>query len=148
VQYPVDVPKDLLLIYNTNSLDSSNVCQYYLTHRPMVSTANVLGIGVTTNDPITPTNFATNFQPQVQMWLSNNPTLRPLYVILFQSLPQEVDSHTNGQDQTTLFDAPSVQYQLHYSTAPRWTPFVTADLWKVRLYRLLWRLGLPEIRTI
>jgi alpha-tubulin suppressor-like RCC1 family protein len=127
VQYPVDVSKDLLLIYNTNSLDSWNVCQYYLTHRPMVSNANVLGIGVTTNDPITPTNFTTNFQPQVQMWLSNNPTKRPLYVILFQNVPQEVDIITNTEDtQWGGNDAPSVQCQLHNSTAPGWYPFVTA----------------------
>jgi alpha-tubulin suppressor-like RCC1 family protein len=123
VQYPVDVSKDLLLIYNTNSLDSSNVCQYYLTHRPMVSNANVLGIGVTTNDIILPADFATNFQPQVQMWLSNNPTKRPLYVILFQDIPAEVNSDTNEQ---TCCGDPSVQYQLHYSTAPEWQPFITA----------------------
>ena len=40
VQYPVDVTKDLLLIYNTNSLDSSNVWSYYMQHRPMVSNAS------------------------------------------------------------------------------------------------------------
>ena len=66
IQYPVDVSKDLLLIYNTNSLDSSNVCQYYLTHRPMVSNAIVLGIGCTTNDPIWPPDFTNVFQAQVQ----------------------------------------------------------------------------------
>jgi hypothetical protein len=126
VQYPVNVTNDLLLIYNTNSLDSSNVCQYYRTHRPMVSSANVLGIGVTTNDPITPSDFTNSFQPQVQMWLSNNPTKRPLYVILFQNVPQEVDTLTNEEDYTIYYDAPSVQYQLHYSTAPGWSPFVTA----------------------
>ncbi len=125
VQYPVDVSKDLLLIYNTNSIDSSNVCQYYLTHRPMVSNANVLGIGVTTNDPILPSDFTTNFQPQVQMWLSNNPTKRPLYVILFQNIPQEVDWNTTNEDTDGegFFD---VQYQLHNTTAPGWYPLVAA----------------------
>ncbi len=127
VQYPVDVSKDLLLIYNANSLDSSNVCQYYRTHRPMVSNANVLGIGCTTNDPILPSDFNTYFQPQVQMWLSNNPTLRPQYVILFQNVPQEVDPNTNIEDTAYPTDGqPSVQYQLHASTAPGWYPFVTA----------------------
>jgi alpha-tubulin suppressor-like RCC1 family protein len=126
VQYPVDVSKDLLLIYNTNSLDSSNVCQYYLTHRPMVSNANVLGIGDTTNDPTLPSDFTTNFQPKVQMWLSNNPTKRPLYVVLFQNIPQELDLYTNINDTDGGADAPSVQYQLHYTTAPGWYPYVTA----------------------
>ena len=127
VQYPVDVSKDLLLIYNTNSLDSSNVCQYYLTHRPMVSNANVLGVGVTTNDPILPWDFTTNFQPQVQMWLSNNPTLRPQYAILFQDVPQEVDGVIGEEDTNPRpYAEPSVQYQLHNSTMHGWSPFVTA----------------------
>ncbi len=127
VQYPVNVSKDLLLIYNTNSIDSSNVCYYYRTHRPMVGSANVLGIGVTTNDPISISGFTTDFQPQVQAWLSNNPTLRPDYVVLFQSLPQEVDNYTNGPpDANDYAAAPSVQCQLHYSTSPGWYPFVTA----------------------
>jgi hypothetical protein len=88
--------------------------------------ARVLGIGVTTNDPITPSDFTNIFQPQVQTWLSNNPTMRPLYVILFQNVPQEVDSTTNQEDEQPGNPYYSVQYQLHYSTAPGWTPFVTA----------------------
>jgi alpha-tubulin suppressor-like RCC1 family protein len=124
VQYQVNVPNDLLLIYNTNSLDSSNVCQYYMTHRPMVSTANRLGIGVTTNDPMLPQDYTNKFLPQVQAWLSNNPTKRPLYVILFQNIPQELDYYTNTEDASDC--APSVQYQLHNWAARAWQPYVTA----------------------
>ena len=55
VQYPVDVTKDLLLIYNTNSIDSSNVCFYYLANRPMVgSCSNVLAIGCPTSEQVDP----------------------------------------------------------------------------------------------
>src|SRR5207253_2906444 len=50
VQYPVEVSKDMLVVYNTNSMDSSNVCTYYLQHRPMVKEANVLGINCVTNE--------------------------------------------------------------------------------------------------
>jgi hypothetical protein len=126
VQYPINVSKDLLLIYNANSLDSSNVCQYYLTHRPMVSNANVLGIGVTTNDPIWPPDFTNIFLPQVQTWLSNNPTKRPLYVVLFQNVPEEVDWNPYPTEDTGDDGAPSVQYQLHSWAAPGWHPYVTA----------------------
>ena len=87
---------------------------------------NVLGIGVTTNDPIPPSAFTNSFLPQVQSWLSNNPTKRPLYVILFQNVPQEVDSITNVEAENDIGAEPSVQYQLHYSTMPFWSPFVTA----------------------
>ena len=81
VQYQVNVTNDLLLIYNTNSVDSSNVCQYYLQHRPMVSGANVLGIGYTNSsspgyyETITPADF-TNLiaTPRCPLWLASNPT--------------------------------------------------------------------------
>ena len=98
VQYPVDVTKDLLLIYNTNSLDSSNVCAYYLQHRPMVGGANVLGIGCTTNETFLPDEYTNVFAAQVQSWLAGNPTKRPQYVILFPDIPSRVNTNnTPGQ---------------------------------------------------
>ena len=135
VQYPVDVSKDLLLIYNTNSIDSFNVCQYYLTNRPMVSNANVLGIGLTndsndlvdyrTNDTFCPADYTNIFLPQIQAWLTANPTKRPAYVILFQNIPGRV----NGQYWSGInsgLECPSVQYQLHSWCATNWFPFVTS----------------------
>src|SRR5665213_3126945 len=41
----INVTNDLLLVYNTNSVDSAFVLNYYLAHRPGVGGANVLGIG-------------------------------------------------------------------------------------------------------
>ncbi len=102
VQYPVNVAKDLLLIYNTNSLDSSNVCHYYLTHRPMVSNANVLGIGCTTNEIIEPSDYTNDILAPLQTWLAGNPTKRPQYVILFQDIPSRDDITSPN---------PSVQYR-------------------------------------
>ena len=64
VQYPVDVSKDLLLIYNTSSPGngSSNVCAYYLANRPMVANCtNVLAITCTTNEIIDGSDYATYF---------------------------------------------------------------------------------------
>jgi hypothetical protein len=127
VQYPVDVTKDLLLIYNTNSLDSSNVCQYYLTHRPMVAKCtNVLGIGCTIYETILPSDYTTNFAAAVQTWLTNNPTKRPQYVVLFQDLPSRVNTATNMYVDQAGPLLPSVQYQLHNGCSPGWYPFVTA----------------------
>ena len=135
VQYPIDVSKDLLLIYNTNSIDSSNVCAYYLANRPMVSNANVLGIGLTndsndltdyrTNDTFNPADYTNIFLPQIQAWLTANPTKRPAYVILFQNIPGRV----NGQYWSGInagLEFPSVQYQLHSWCATNWFPFVTS----------------------
>jgi len=124
VQYPVDVSKDLLLIYNTNSIDSFNVCQYYLTNRPMVSNANVLGIGCTTNETFLPSEYTNVFVAQVQTWLATNPTIRPQYVILFQDIPSRVNLDNSGDYGGT--ETPSVQYRLNTSCMTNWFPFVTA----------------------
>ena len=116
VQYPVNVSKDLLLIYNTNSADSYNVCMYYLTNRPFVSAANVLGVGCTNGEQFAFTNYPL-FASQITNWLSQNPTKMPSYVILFPNVPSRMDADGEG---------PSVQYELHYATWPGWYPFVTA----------------------
>lgn len=120
VQYPVDVTKDLLLIYNTNSAASEWVKDYYLARRPMVSGANVLGVYYNTNEwPAYPGRGLTsdvNFTNQVLLpylnWLNQNPTKRPQYIIWFYDLPVQV--YTNL----------SPSYYLH-TIAPGIKPFVT-----------------------
>jgi hypothetical protein len=135
VQYPIDVSKDLLLIYNSNSLDSSNVCQYYITHRPMVADCtNVLGIGCTTNETTYPTDFTNYVEVPIRQWLSSNPTKRPAYVILFQDIPSRANDDvgltnsdgTVGYDEAAGEGTPSVQYQLNQWCATNWHPFVTS----------------------
>lgn len=130
VQYPLDVSEDLLLVYNTNSLDSSNVCAYYLEHRPMVSDASVLGIGCTTNETFLPEEYTNVFVTQVQGWLDSHPTKRPQYVILFPDIPSRVNTiNTPGVYQWDFFSHaqdPSVQYQLHAWLATGWHPLVTS----------------------
>jgi hypothetical protein len=134
VQYPIDVSKDLLLIFNTNSTDSSNVCYYYLTNRPMVSNANVLGIGGITNETTYPTNFTNDIEVPIQNWLAMNPTKRPAYVILFQDIPSRAnitDVGNTNSDGVAYFEGPntgnpSVQYQLNQWCATNWHPFVTS----------------------
>ncbi len=126
VQYPVNVSKDLLLIYNTNSIASSNVCRYYLANRPLVGKANVLGIGCPTNEIIQIANYNAYFSQSISNWLSTNPTKRPQYVILFQDLPSRLQNATSET---------SVQYDINSGTNthlgtinyfPTWTPFVSS----------------------
>ena len=132
VMYSVDVTKDLLLIYNTNSVDSTTVLNYYLSHRPNVSGANALGLGY--SNPVTPGYFETItpteltnqiFNPTIT-WLTNNPTKRPQYVILFMDLPDRVNDSsaypTNGYSDNG--DHPSVSVQLR-SFVAGWQPYVT-----------------------
>ena len=126
VQYPVDVTKDLLLIYNTNSADSIFVKDYYLAHRPMVSGANVLGIDCTTNPTILREDYTNKIAVPVQNWLAANPTKRPQYVILMAGIPWRVG--TNDSPLGTYYpkDRPSVQYHLVFWCTPNWRPFITS----------------------
>ena len=137
--YPLTAANDLLLIYNTNSVDSGNVMSYYLANRPMVANANVLGIGYTNNGYLTPSNIfyyetispadLTNliFTP-VLNWLTNNPTKRPGYVVMFLDVPDRVNDSTifptNGYYPASGVH-PSVSVQLQLFGSAGWQPFVT-----------------------
>ena len=122
VQYAVDVTKDLLLIYNTNSTNSIVVKDYYLAHRPMVGGANVLGINCTTNEQTSDNDFTNQILPQVSSWLAANPTKRPQYMILFPDLPSRV---WTGNSTKFINPVSSVAYGI--STAfPGIQPFVTS----------------------
>ena len=111
----INVTNDLLLVYNSNSQDSSNLCAYYLAHRPMVSGANVLGVACDTNE-ITPfTNYISQIATPVLNWLTNNPAKRPQYVLLFYGMPTRLQSYPAGYG--------SVSYNLH-NAYPNWQPFV------------------------
>ena len=134
IQYPVDVSKDMLLIYNTNSLDSSNVCAYYLQHRPMVSNANVLGIacptsyGCPTNETVLPSEYTNQIANPVLNWLNANPTKRPQYVVLFPDIPSRVNDFngidTNGLRYYDCCRHDSVSIQIRDIFAG-WKPYVT-----------------------
>ena len=108
VSYPVDVTRDLLLIYNTNSVGSTIVENYYLQNRPMVSGANVFGIGCLTNEIITSANFTNQILTPYLNWLNQNPTKHPQYLVLFMDVPSRVDDTA---------EYPSVQYQLSTDAA-------------------------------
>ena len=143
--YPLTAANDLLLIYNTNSMDSGTVLNYYLANRPMAANANVLGIGYTNNGYLTPSNtiyYETISSPDltnhifgsVCNWLNTNPTKRPGYVVLFLDVPSRVNplttfpvSPTNGlyplyPSLASTNYSVSVQIQ---SMTNGWLPFVT-----------------------
>jgi hypothetical protein len=124
VQYPVDVTKDLLLIYNTNSTDSQTVLNYYLQNRPGVSNANVLAINFTQSsnyETISPSDFTNIILTPVTNWLATNSTKRPQYVVLFLDIPSRVN--TNTAFEVYGNGLPSVSWQLA-TYEPNWSPFV------------------------
>ncbi|HTG44550.1 MAG TPA: hypothetical protein VK633_08460 [Verrucomicrobiae bacterium] len=134
LQYSIDVAQDLLLIYNTNSADSIVVKDYYLQHRPLVANANVLGIGCPPQETIsrdggTNLNLSSITRP-ILNWLTNNPTKRPQYWILFLDIPSRINAYTNTSRTATTnyfqsggFLDNSVSYELN-STMPG-SPLVT-----------------------
>ena len=130
----INVTNDLLLIYNTNSQDSTTILNYYLAHRPNVSGANVLGIGYTNPvapgyyEAITPANLTSQILNPVNSWLTNNPTKRPQYVILFMDLPGRVCLNTArpvspaGYGALPASSSVSVNFR---NISPDWQPYVT-----------------------
>ncbi len=125
-QYPVDVTKDLLLIYNTNSTDSIWVKDYYLAHRPMISSANVLPIGCAPLESVKRADFTNTIRQPILNWLNANPTKRPQFWVIFLDIPSRINEWTNANDYHCIVGAPvdkSVSYEL-YSTMPN-NPFVT-----------------------
>ena len=111
----INVTNDVLLIYNTNSSNSTALKDYYLAHRPMISGANVLGIACDTNEITSSTNYTTQIAAPVLNWLTNNPTKRPQYVVFFYDMPTRLSSYPSGYG--------SVSYNLH-NAYPNWRPFV------------------------
>jgi hypothetical protein len=120
VQYNVDLTKDLLLIYNTNSADGIWVKDYYLAHRPMVGAANVLGMGCPTQETVLRIDFTNTIQQPILNWLNVNPTKRPKYWVLFLGIPSRINADTNDNCPTGLEN--SLSYEL-YSTMQN-QPFV------------------------
>jgi hypothetical protein len=92
VQYPVDMSKDVLLLYNSNpaSTNSRFVKDYYLAHRPLATNANVLGVNCPVGEFIGTNGFATQLTPAVTNWLNANPTKHPTYLILFYDIPSRL----------------------------------------------------------
>jgi hypothetical protein len=112
----INVTNDLLLIYNTNSIDSIVVKDYYLAHRPMVGGANVLGIGCSaTNEKMADIDFTNQILAPYLNWLTNNPAKHPQYIILFPDIPSRAYDPYVG----------SVQYAFYHLT-PNGTPFSTS----------------------
>jgi hypothetical protein len=139
VQYPINVSKDVLLVYNTTNylygtnLPSygSNVFAYYTNNRPMIAGANSIALTCATSEVITNDSYNATFSTPISNWLVLNPTKRPQYVILFQDLPTRLYKHYGAPESQET----SVQYDMHigfnsalgtanYSAS--WHPFVTS----------------------
>ena len=122
VQYPVDVTKDVLLIYNSNSTNSIAVKDYYLAHRPMITGANVLGVACDVGEFTTSNNCEAQIIAPLLNWLTNNPTKHPEYVILFYDIPMRLWTPAScGTNSYTEYG--SMNYRL-FRIYPGWKPFV------------------------
>jgi hypothetical protein len=129
VQYQINVAQDLLLIYNsTNISQSSNVCAYYLTNRPMVGNANLLGMSGPTDEVVFMSNYTSWFSASIMNWLASNPTKRPQYVILFQDLPSRLYTDDGSLEVSVQYDM-NTGYNTFIGTnnyPKTWNPFVTS----------------------
>ena len=115
VQYPIDVTRDLLLIYNARSADSSKVLSFYLANRPMVSGANVLALpDCPTNFSITRPAFTRCIKEPLSAWLAANPTKRPQYLVLFIDVPVRINANAGPDFTYSLPLDSSVSYEIWF----------------------------------
>ena len=130
LNYPVEAARDLLLIYNTNSVESKFVKDYYLANRPMVADANVLGIGCTTNEMTSQADLTNTVFNPLLSWLAANPTKRPQYLLLFSRVPTlEATAPVDDSFLVGGIGYPggtngNVGLQIRYKLSPTWRPFV------------------------
>jgi alpha-tubulin suppressor-like RCC1 family protein len=99
LNYPVDVPRDLLVIYNTNCVESADVKNYYLANRPHIANVNVLGVGgAATNaeDYLTSDEMTNTLVAPVNAWLAANPTKRPSHYVLCFGIPNRTSTYPLG----------------------------------------------------
>ncbi len=117
LMYPVDVNRDVLLLFNTNSANSIAVKDYYLANRPGVARANVLGLGCQDVEVISRQDFTNSIGNPVLQWQQQNPTKKPEYMVFFLGIPSR-----------TLFTGdilpPSTSYHLR-QWFPYQKPFIT-----------------------
>ncbi len=120
LNYPVDVPRDVMLIYNEDSTNSVIIKEYYRTNRPGVSQAMQFPIHGNTNETYASTNdLGTNLIATLLDWYAQNPTLRPRYVICFFGVPTRVWHYENPEPITAT--AVGVELQRALGVRP---PFV------------------------
>ena len=120
VSYPLDVTKDVLLVYNSNSTNSTALKNYYLAHRPMIAGVNVLGVACDVGEFTTSTNCTAQIVTPILNWLTNNPTKLPQYIILFYDIPTRL---TDLAWYNPYSSYGSVSYHLHI-VKNGWQPFV------------------------
>ena len=124
IQYPVDVSKDVLIVYNSSPTYNNSLIlkDYYLANRPMMGNANVLGIVCNTNwDTIHPDDFTNIIAAPFFQWLADHLAKHPSYVIILNELPARVNTNTWW---TASGCHPSVSVSL-YDMYAGWKPFIT-----------------------
>lgn len=123
LNYPVNISQDLLLLYNTNSADSTFVKDYYLAKRPLVGGANVLGLNCAVGEFITTNDFVANVRGTLNNWYAANPTKRPEHMILFLDVPSRI-SDAAHVPVALEGELGSVSYQL-WRSVPGRKPYIT-----------------------
>jgi len=89
LSYPVDMRRDLLIIYNSNLAASTAMLNYYQSQRRFAGLAPKLGISLDASlKEVLSTGLYTNtFRPAIENWYATHPTARPAYILLMYGVP-------------------------------------------------------------
>ncbi|MDD4900649.1 MAG: bacterial Ig-like domain-containing protein [Patescibacteria group bacterium] len=88
-----DPAKHLLVVYNLASPESAVMKDYYLTHRPGITSANVLGVTTATTEIIDGLEYKTTIQDPVINWLQSHPDKPIRYIVLVYGMPSRTIVH-------------------------------------------------------
>lgn len=101
----INISNHVLIVYNTNSIDSLNLKNYYTGHRPQFGNANILGISVPSGQEIISySGFTGLIRQPIVNYLTGVSGTKPIrYVVFMLDIPTRVGD-TNIQ---------SVSFQLY-----------------------------------
>lgn len=101
---PVDISKHVLVVYNSGSVNSTNLKTYYTGRRPNFGAANVLAINCYTGESVSYDNFTGTIRTPIVNYLTSVSGTKPIrYIVMMMDIPTRVST----------FDTTSVSCQLY-----------------------------------
>lgn len=128
-EYPVDVERDVLIVFNSLSSDSIAVKNHYLLKRPPLTAANLKPIACDVGEfvsdsaglPQSKLKCKAQILDPIVQWYTDNPTKHPRYIILCYDIPTRVSGFPLFPSTSETFG--SISYRLRESILG-WKPFV------------------------
>jgi hypothetical protein len=88
---------NVLVVYNTNSAQSSDIKDYYVANRPEFANVNVLGVATEDVEITSQATFESTIRQPIVDWLPQNPLKQIYYIVLLRGIPDRLSGGTSVQ---------------------------------------------------